>query len=111
MGSSFNYVIVPKEIQSKQGLNRWVENYRLALIEEYGGEGCFEGYSGDMASDNGELIVTSEEFNYEGNNLEDDICDMEVELMDIFEPYVKKWGSSVAIRVGNYWVVGGAYSD
>jgi len=109
MGSSFNCVVVPKEIKTQKSLNKWVENYRKNLIEEYGGEECFEGYSGDMASDNGELIVTKVKVDYNGDNLEDDIEN--IELMDVFEPYVKKWGSSVAIKVGNYWVVGGAYSD
>jgi hypothetical protein len=110
MGSAFNCVVAPKNIKTKKDLKDWYEEYREDLIEEYGGEE-FEGYSGDMASDNGELVISKVKVDYEGNDLEKDIEDMTEKLMEVFEPHVQKWGPSVAIKVGNYWVVGGAYSD
>jgi hypothetical protein len=111
MGSAFNCVVVPKNVKTRKDLEDWYGEYREGLIEEYGGEEEFEGYSGDMASDNGELVVTKVKVEYDGNELEKDADGMTEELMEAFRPHVEKWGPSVAIKVGKHWVVGGAYSD
>jgi hypothetical protein len=110
MGSAFSCVVVPKNIQNKKDLKNWCKKYREDLIESYGGDN-FEGYSGDMASDNGDLIITNVKLNYQGQELENNLDEMQDVLMDVFEPHVEKWGPSVAIKVGDYWVIGGAYSD
>jgi hypothetical protein len=53
MGASFNYVIVPKKIQSRKDLKKFYLDTQQKLFEKYGED--FEGYSGDMAVDNGEI--------------------------------------------------------
>jgi hypothetical protein len=55
MGCNFNCVIVPKKIQTVRDLRKFYEEYKDNLLAGYGED--FEGYSGDMAVDDGSLVV------------------------------------------------------
>jgi translation initiation factor 2 alpha subunit (eIF-2alpha) len=121
MGSSFNYVIVPKKIQSRKDLKKFYLDTQQKLFEKYGED--FEGYSGDMAVDNGELeikedlkldltrlgipkykkVLTKNSFNEDYSVVE--------KMMDLVNGHVEKWGPSIAIRVNDQWVICGSYSD
>ena len=116
MGASFNYVVVPKKIQSEKDLVKFYEDTKQKLIDEYGED--FEGYSGDMAVDNGELeikedlkldlpkykkVLTKNSFNEDGRVVE--------KMMDLVSEHVEKWGPSIAIKVNDQWVICGSYSD
>lgn len=116
MGASFNYVVVPKKIQSEKDLVKFYEDTKQKLFDEYGED--FEGYSGDMAVDNGELeikenlkldlpkykkVLTKNSFNEDYSVVE--------KMMDLVSDHVEKWGPSIAIRVNDQWVICGSYSD
>ena len=116
MGASFNYVIVPKKIQSEKDLVKFYEDTKQKLFDEYGED--FEGYSGDMAVDNGELeikedlkldlpkykkVLTKNSFNEDDSVVE--------KMMDLVSEHVEKWGPSIAIRANDQWVICGSYSD
>lgn len=113
MGCAFNCVVVPKAVKTKAGVQEWYAEYRSNLLKKYGYESDkeFPGYSGDLASDDGKLVFAKDKVEYDGDELEDDLDDLMDTLMATFEPHVKKWGPSVAIRVGKWWVIGGGYSD
>ena len=91
-------------------------NTKQKLFDEYGED--FEGYSGDMAVDNGELeikenlkldlpkykkVLTKNSFNEDYSVVE--------KMMDLVSDHVEKWGPSIAIRVNDQWVICGSYSD
>ena len=121
MGASFNYVIVPKKIQLRKDLKKFYEDTKQKLFDKYGED--FEGYSGDMAVDNGELeikedlkldltrlglpkykkVLTKNSFNEDYSVVE--------KMMDLVSEHVEKWGPSIAIRVNDQWVICGSYSD
>jgi hypothetical protein len=116
MGASFNYVVVPKKIQSEKDLVKFYEDTKQKLFDEYGED--FEGYSGDMAVDNGELeikedlkldlpkykkVLTKNSFNEDDSVVE--------KMMDLVSEHVEKWGPSIAIRANDQWVICGSYSD
>ena len=116
MGASFNYVVVPKKIQSEKDLVKFYEDTKQKLIDQYGED--FEGYSGDMAVDNGELeikedlkldlpkykkVLTKNSFNEDDSVVE--------KMMDLVSEHVEKWGPSIAIKVNDQWVICGSYSD
>lgn len=115
MGSSFNYVIVPKKIQSHEDLQNFYEKEKQKLLDKYGDE--FEGYTGDMAVDNGELLIKEdlhlvlEDYKtLTKNSFEDDYGSVE-KIMDLVTGHVEKWGPSLAVRVNEQWVICGSYSD
>jgi len=116
MGASFNYVIVPKKIQSEKDLVKFYEDAQRKLFEKYGED--FEGYSGDMASDNGEFEIKEnlklDLPNYKKvltkNSFSEDY-DVVEKMMDLVTGHVEKWGPSIAIRVNEQWVICGSYSD
>ena len=106
MGAQFNYVVVPKKIQKQEHLEAFYEECSKKLIEKHGGED-FEGYSGDLASDNGELKITDLEL--ELPKYTKALTQKGVE--DDWESVDKKWGPSIAIKVNEQWVICGSYSD
>jgi len=112
MGCSFNAVIVPVKVQSKKDLLKFYEDYRNNLVEEYGGEEEFEGYSGDLASDNGELKI-KKNLKIDADEEEEitDLENYEDQLLELCEGHCEKWGGSIAVRIGKQWAICGAYSD
>lgn len=110
MGCSFNCVVVPPEVVKVGELRKFCEEYRDGLLAEYGEE--FEGYSGDMAVDDGTMVVRKDlRLEYEGVLKQDDVDGIYAELTSLCEGHCVKWGPSVAVRVGKQWVICGAYSD
>jgi len=116
MGCSFNYVMVPKKVQSVKDLREFYEQHKNKLLEEYGED--FEGYSGDMAVDDGELVV-NKDLKLSVPSIKKEISQKMVEkdyslfekMMNLCEGHCEKWGSSMAIRVNDQWAICGAYSD
>lgn len=116
MGSAFNYVVVPKKIQSEKDLIKFYEDAKQKLYDEYGED--FDGYSGDMAVDNGELEIKENlKLNLSKYKkaltkkiLEND-DDVFEAMLNLVEKDVEKWGPSIAIRVNDQWVICGSYSD
>jgi len=116
MGSQFNYVVVPKKIQKEDKVHAFYEEVSKKLIEKHGGED-FEGYSGDLASDNGELEIKELEMQLPKHtkaltqkSLEDDWESVD-KMMEFVTGHVEKWGPSIAIKVNDQWVICGSYSD
>lgn len=110
MGCSFNCVPVPAKIQKVGELRKFYEEYKDKLLEQYGED--FEGYSGDLAVDDGNLVIkknlkieTDKELN------EDNIGEYWDELLKLCTGHCEKWGSSIAVKAGKQWVICGAYSD
>lgn len=116
MGANFNYVIVPKKIQNHKDLQKFYKNEKQKLIKKYGGKD-FEGYSGDLASDNDTLEI-KENLQLKlphyktltKNSLKEDY-DAEMEISSFIEGHAKKWGPSIAVKVNDHWVICGFYSD
>lgn len=115
MGANFNYVIVPKKIQSHEDLQKFYEKEKEKLYQEYGDD--FEGYSGDMAVDNGELEIKENLCmklpHYKvlkADTLKEDY-DAEMEICEFIKGHAEKWGPSIAIRLNDQWVICGFYSD
>lgn len=112
MGCAFNCVIVPPEVQKEKDLKKFYQEYRTNLIEEYGGEEDFEGYTGDLASDDGTLEIKKDlKLSSDSILTEDDIGWLSGDLMDLCKGHCEKWGPSIAVKVGKQWVICGAYSD
>lgn len=113
MGCAFRGVVVPVGVQKVGDLRKFYEEYRDNLLEEYGSD--FEGYSGDMAVDDGSLEVRKDIVLECSGELTQDLFDSECwgELLRVCEKndVCKKWGPSVAVRVGGQWVICGSYSD
>lgn len=110
MGCIFNSVVVPPEVQKVKDLRKFYNEYRNNLIDSYGDE--FEGYSGDMAVDDGNLVVKKDlKLDFSGTLTQDALNNISNDLFDLSEGHCKKWGPSIAVRVGNQWVICGAYSD
>jgi hypothetical protein len=116
MGAQFNYVVVPKKIQKQEQLEAFYEECSKKLIEKHGGED-FEGYSGDLASDNGELKITDLELELPKytkaltqKSLEDD-WEFIDKILELVTGHVEKWGPSIAIKVNAQWIICGSYSD
>lgn len=112
MGANFNCVIVPKKIQEEKDLQRFYEDYKDKLFEEYGEE--FEGYSGDMAVDDGYLEVKKQleiKCPKKTELKQKDIDKILSDLLDLCEGHCQKWGPSIAVRVNGQWVICGSYSD
>jgi hypothetical protein len=116
MGSSFNIVVVPKKIQKTEELQKFYEAYRTKLIDSYGED--FEGYSGDLAVDNGELEIKEDlvlvlpkyKKALTKNSFNKDYTPVE-QMMDLVSDHVNKWEASIAIRVNDQWIICGSYSD
>ena len=111
MGCAFNAVIVPKEVQTHEDLLSFYEDYRAKLLEEYGGEEFFKGYSGDLAVDDGSLVVTDLMLPYDGPELAVDDTEHWDNLLELCGDHCEKWGPSIAVRIGAQWAICGAYSD
>lgn len=111
MGCAFNCVIVPAKIQKVSDLRKFYEEYRNNLLEKYGED--FEGYTGDMAVDNGTLKVMKKvKLELDGEELsQDDLEEHFDDLMELCGDHCEKWGSSIAVRIGGQWAICGAYSD
>lgn len=110
MGCSFNCVVVPPEVVKVGELRKFCEEYRNKLLEGYGEE--FEGYSGDMAVDDGNLVVRKDlKLEYDGVLEQSGVDEIYDELLSLCGGHCVKWGPSVAVRVGEQWVICGAYSD
>lgn len=113
MGASFNYVIVPKKIQSHDELQKYYETTKEKMYKKYG-EG-FEGYSGDLASDDDTLEIKENlrldfpQYKTLRKNTLD--YDSEMEICGLIEGHAEKFGPSVAVRVNQQWVICGFYSD
>jgi len=114
MGANFNYVVLPKKIQTNKDLKKFYKEEKTKLLKKYGKD--FEGYSGDMASDDDTLEITNLEMklphykNLTRNSLKEDY-DAEMEICSFIEGHAKKWGPSIAIKVNDQWVICGFYSD
>ena len=109
MGCAFNTVIVPRTIQKEEDLQKFYEEYKQKLLAQYG-EG-FEGYSGDLASDDDCLVVTELKLAYDGPEIAVDDTDHWNELMELCTGHCEKWGPSIAVKIGEQWAICGAYSD
>lgn len=110
MGCAFNCVVVPPEVQKVGELRKFCEDYRNSLYENYGED--FEGYTGDMAVDDGTLKVRKDlVLEYEGDLTEEGLGEIYDDLLALCTGVCVKWGPSVAVRVGKQWVICGAYSD
>jgi hypothetical protein len=109
MGCSFNHVVVPDSVKKVGELRKFYTEYRDGLLMDYGEE--FEGYSGDMAVDDGSLVVRRDlKLDYDGGF--DDLSEIFDDLVKMCEEAgASKWGPSVAFRVGGRWVICGFYSD
>ena len=109
MGCQFNFVIVPPEIQTHDDLEKYYENYKNKLLEEYGEE--FEGYSGDMAVDDGSLEIKENlKTTTEKETLVQEDYDLVYDsLLELCENHCEKWGPSIAVRINNQWAICGAY--
>jgi len=116
MGCEFKVVVVPVGVQEVSDLRKFYEEYRDGLLGSYGSD--FEGYSGDMAADDGSLEIRKDivlECSCSGK-LTQKLFDSSAywkELLDVCEKkeVCKKFGPSVAVRVGGQWVICGSYSD
>jgi hypothetical protein len=115
MGASFNYVVVPKKIQNNLDLQKFYEDTKEKLYKKYGDD--FEGYSGDLASDNDELEIKENLFmrlpEYKTimqKKLDNDYGSVE-KICEFIQGHAEKWGPSIAIRVNDQWVICGFYSD
>lgn len=110
MGCSFNCVVVPPGVQKVRDLRKWCDEYRDSLYEKYGEE--FEGYTGDMAVDDGNLEVKKNlKLEREGVLTQEGVGEIYGDLLELCEGHCRKWGPSIAVRVGEQWVICGAYSD
>lgn len=110
MGCAFNYVVVPSKVQKVADLRKFYEEYKENLLEQYGEE--FEGYTGDMAVDDGTLVVKKDlKIEAEGEISQEDAEEYFEELLELCSGHCEKWGPSIAVRLGNQWVICGAYSD
>lgn len=112
MGANFNCVVVPKKIQEEQDLQDFYNEYRDKLIENYGDE--FEGYTGDMAVDDGYLKTIANlemKFSKKTELKQRDIEKIWSELLELCSEHCEKWGPSIAVRVNDQWVICGSYSD
>jgi hypothetical protein len=115
MGAIFNYIIVPQKIQNHKDLQKFYEKEKEKLLKKYGPD--FEGYSGDIASDNDNLEIKENlcmklenHKNLTKNKLEDDYASIE-KIIDLIKDHAEKWGPSLAVKVNNQWVICGFYSD
>lgn len=116
MGASFNYVVVPGEIQAEEDLQQFYQDARAKLTEKHGSGN--EGYTGDLASDDGELEVkpmltlTLEDYKkpLHQESFANDY-DADEKMQELIADHVEKWGPSIAIRVNGQWVICGFYSD
>jgi len=121
MGSSFNFEVVPKAIRLAKDLRKFYEERRDELIKKHGEEEEeFERYSGDMASDNCDLVLRKDlvlELPKFKKDLTKKALDKDFEAQDSImallqlEEDAQKWGPSVAVRVNDQWVIAGFYSD
>lgn len=109
MGCSFNCVVVPPSVQNVRGLRKFYGEYRDGLLMDYGGD--FEGYTGDMAVDDGYLEVRKDlVLDWEGE-VPSDSDEVREGVMGLIKGVAEKWGPSIAVRVGGQWVICGFYSD
>lgn len=110
MGCCFKCVVVPPSVKKVGDLRKFYEKYRDSLLEGYGEE--FEGYSGDMAVDDGNLVVRRDlKLEGSGELSQDDVDARYGELLELCSDHCEKWGPSIAVRVGKQWVICGSYSD
>lgn len=111
MGCSFNWVAVPEGVSKVVDVRKFYEEYRDRLVFDYGDD--FEGYSGDMAVDDGSLVVREDlKLDFGGVLDEDGVGSIFDDLMRMAgEAGACKWGPSVAFWVGTRWVICGFYSD
>lgn len=112
MGCAFNCVVVPSKIQKVADLKRFYEEYKDKLLEQYGDE--FEGYTGDLAVDDGNLVVKRKlklDLETDKEICQEDIDDYFDDLLKLCSGHCEKWGPSIAVKLGNQWVICGAYSD
>lgn len=112
MGCAFNCVVVPAKIQKVAELRKFYEEYKENLLQNYGED--FEGYSGDLAVDNGELVIKRKlklEAKTQKEITQKDAEDYFDELMELCSGHCEKWGPSIAVKLGKQWAICGAYSD
>jgi hypothetical protein len=109
MGCAFNAVIAPKKVQTKKDLLAFYEKHKEKLLEKYGEE--FEGYSGDMASDDGTLLVKDLKLEVETKKEIKNLDEYWEGLLSLCTGHCEKWGPSIAVRIGGQWAICGAYSD
>jgi hypothetical protein len=110
MGCAFNCVIAPNAVQTEEELQRFYEETKTKLLEEYGED--FDGYTGDMAVDDGFLLVTELQLPHDGPEItQDTIGEHWDGLMELCGGHCEKWGPSIAVRIGGQWAICGAYSD
>lgn len=110
MGCQFNLVIVPNKIQKIKDLQKFYKDYKNKLLEEYE---HFEGYSGDLCVDDGNLIIKEEiKTTVKKKTLtQKDFHLVYDDLLKICTGHCKKWGPSIAVRINDQWAICGAYSD
>lgn len=112
MGCNFNCVIVPAKIQNEKDLVEFYENYKNKLLEEYGED--FEGYTGNMAVDDDNLIIKNElklEIKSKKELTQKDFDKYYDQLLELCTGHCEKWGPSIAVKIGKQWAICGAYSD
>jgi len=110
MGCAFNCVIAPNTVQTEEEVQGFYKECQAKLLEEYGED--FEGYSGDMASDDGTLLVTELQLPHDGPDITpENLEEHWGALMELCAGHCEKWGPSIAVRIGTQWAICGAYSD
>lgn len=109
MGCSFNCVPVPSKIQKINELKKFYEEYKDNLLREYGEE--FEGYSGDLAVDDGLIIKKNLKIDIKEEINENNVEDYYEDLLKLCTGHCEKWGPSIAVKAGDQWIICGAYSD
>lgn len=111
MGCSFNCVIVPAKVQKVDELENFYESYKNKLLKKYGED--FEGYSGDLCVDDGLKIKSKVKIKIDNKKelKQKDVDYYYDQLIKVTSKHCKKWGPSIAIRLGDQWAICGFYSD
>ena len=121
MGSAFNCEMLHSGIETKAELAATYKELRQALIANAEAEHGECAYTGNLAVDDGKLIVSDLGFDlsegqeqalreYEawGHFPDEDVLGG---IQDAVGELTEKWGSSVAVKVNGSWAIMGFYSD
>lgn len=112
MGCSFGALALPREIQTPEEVK--------ALYKQLRGDDDQESNTGDIRSDNGQVVVHEEinldmpgiEAPEEGGFLDLEGTNEEEALIKVLQDTeAEKWGPSIALRINGQWFFAGLYSD